>query len=141
MLQESESMFVEEVMPEIINNQMYQAISFPSILQMEILKHNDSGVSIVQTFVEHYLEYQEQNRNKLLSTEAREFVRLQNPQLMVKLLAKVRPAILLKLLEYNDFRQEYQQAADISKVRLADNELDDRDEYHKVTLRMTRRQH
>ena len=58
---------------------------------------------------------------------------------MVKLLAKVRPAILLKLLEYNDFRQEYQQAADISKVRLADNELDDREECHKVTLRLTRR--
>lgn len=107
MLQENENRFVEEVMPEIINNQMYQAISFPSILRMEILRHNDSDVSIVQTFVGRYLEYQQQDRNRLLSTEARELVKLQNPELMVKLLEKAKPQTLLKLLEYNDFRQAY----------------------------------
>lgn len=127
-------------MPEIINNKMYQAISFPSILQMEILRHNDSDASIVQTFVGYYLEYQQQDRSKLLSTEARELVKLQNPQLMVKLLRKAKPALLLKLLEYNDFRQMYQQAADISKIRLSGNELDDQNAYHKVTLRLTRKQ-
>lgn len=126
-------------MPEIINNKMYQVISFPSILQMNVIRHSDSDMSIVQTFIQQYLEYQQQDRDRLLSTEARELVKLQDSQLMVKFLEKVRPATLLKLLEYNDFRQEYQKTADINKIKISDCELDEKNTYHKVTLCLTRK--